>query len=68
MKLKKTRKDRTCHLCKATINKGDRYATKSVALGKTASWSADSRPSSEIPAEVWQPYRVSVPVCEVCAG
>mgnify|MGYP001421048420 CR=1 FL=1 len=67
IKTKKTRTERTCHLCKSTIMKGELYGRKNISLGKSASWTRDDRPTEEIPAYAWQPYRVSVAVCSECA-
>jgi hypothetical protein len=36
MKLKRSRLERTCHLCGATINKGDLYGNRSIKLGGKA--------------------------------
>ena len=33
MKLKRSRVQRTCHLCGVTINKGDLYGNRSIKLG-----------------------------------
>ena len=53
MKTKRTMKDRECHLCDVAIRKGEQYGQKSVSLGKTCTWSADQRPTEEIPAWAW---------------
>ena len=67
MKTKRSMKGRVCCVCKSSICKGDQYAKKSITLGKSASWTADNRPTKDIPAEVWQPYRVTVSICAACA-
>jgi len=67
VKTRKTRTERTCHLCKITITKGESYGQKRIRLGETASWSRDNRPTAEIPAYAWQPHYVSVSVCFECA-
>jgi hypothetical protein len=36
MKLKRSRLKRTCHLCGATINKGDLYGSRSIRIGEKA--------------------------------
>ena len=33
MKLKKTRKERKCHVCKTLIYKGESYGQKSITIG-----------------------------------
>ena len=68
MKTKKSRLERKCDLCKGMIKKGDRYALKSVAAGKEATWSRDDRPVADIPAWAWTSYRIKVPVCDACAN
>ena len=68
MKTKRTMKDRECHLCDVAIRKGEQYGQKSVSLGKTCTWSADQRPTEEIPSWAWSDYRVKVDICAGCAA
>jgi hypothetical protein len=64
MKTKKANKEYKCHLCEKKIKKGDKYARKSIVIGRTNSWAHDT----PVPDWAWQPYRSTEPICEKCAN
>jgi len=68
MKTKKSMKNRTCYQCDVDICKGEQYGQRSISAGKTCSWSADQRPTEEIPAWAWSDHRVKVNICNKCAN
>ena len=66
IKLKRSRTQRTCYACGKDIEKGDQYGSMRVRVGESASWTADSRPSEEIPPYAFQPFYGTVHMCEKC--
>jgi len=66
MKLKRTRKERTCHQCKKKIFKGDSYGQRSITLGSKQDGMTDSFDRDK-GAFVIHQMRVSVSVCQECA-
>jgi hypothetical protein len=64
MKTKKARQEYKCHLCSATITKGEQYARRTFTEGKMTIW-AHGPP---IPDWAWEPYRVQEPICNACAN
>jgi hypothetical protein len=63
MKLTKSRRDYTCHKCKATIHKGDMYGRKSIALRSTIHPDGQNAPNW-----AWETTRLKVEWCETCAA
>jgi hypothetical protein len=64
MKFKATRRARTCHSCKNTINKGSLYTQRSITLGSKQDGQAETFNGSTITVHQ---MRLSVPICETCA-
>ena len=67
MKLKRTRKERTCHECKKTILKNESYGQRSITLGSkqdgmTGSFDRDKG------AFVIHQMRIKVDICQECAA
>jgi hypothetical protein len=60
MKLKRSRQERTCKKCGATIAKGDMYGQRSSSIAGQQSING---------GKDWTPYRISVKqdLCEQCA-
>ena len=67
MKLKRTRKERTCHECKKTILKNESYGQRSITLGSKKDGMTDSFDRDK-GAFVIHQMRVSVSVCKECAS
>jgi len=67
VKLKKSRQDRTCHLCSAAISKGDQYAVKTLRIGGKAT--QDERDAAMQDHGAFLVESISVPraVCAHCA-
>jgi len=66
MKLKATRKARTCHACKCSIIKGDKYGQRSITLGSKKDGMTDSFDRDKGAFVVHQ-MRVNVSLCKECA-
>tara|TARA_R100001463_G_scaffold121670_1_gene177957 strand:+ start:258 stop:455 length:198 start_codon:yes stop_codon:yes gene_type:complete len=64
MKLKKTRKERSCHTCKKKIFKGESYGQRSITLGSKQDGQAET---SDGMYTVVHQMRVNVSVCQECA-
>ena len=64
IKLKRSRTQRTCYACGKDIEKGDQYGSMANVPG--SSWTAESRPSEEIPRYAFQPFYGTVHMCEKC--
>ena len=67
MKLKRTRKERTCHECKKTILKNESYGQRSITLGSKKDGVTDSFDRDK-GAFVIHQMRVNVSVCQECAA
>lgn len=71
MKLKKTRKERTCSTCLRTIKRKELYGqkSKSIAIRGTC-WTVDDRPKEEIPDWAWETSYIKkmITFCEACAN
>jgi len=65
MKLKTTRKERTCHSCKCLIAKGDQYGQRSITLGSKKDGWTDSFDRDKGAFVVHQ-MRIKVPMCSEC--
>ena len=63
MKLKKTRKERKCYLCKSLINKGNLYGQKSIALGEKVDGESQT---VEGMYTVVHYMRIPVSICQCC--
>ena len=68
VKLKKSRKDRVCHLCSAAIAKGDQYAVKTVRISGKATQDEKDAAFRDHGAVLIETVSVSRPVCACCAG
>ena len=66
MKLKKTRKERTCHVCKTLISKGDSYGQKSITIGSKKDGMTELF-DREKQAFVIHQMRINVSLCAGCA-
>ena len=69
MKLKKTRKNRTCSVCSAPIPKGALYGSKTISIPmKSTIWTIDNRPKEEIPDWAWETtyFKKVSSICEGC--
>ena len=64
MKLKKTRKERTCYSCKSLINKGDLYGQKSIALGEKVNGESETFDGMNT---VVHYMRIPVSMCKTCS-
>ena len=64
MKLKTTRRDRTCHHCKCSIARGSRYGQRSMTLGSKQDGQAETFDGTAI---IVHQMRIKVDVCEGCA-
>lgn len=65
MKLKRTRKERSCHECKKKIFKGDSYGQRSITLGSKQDGQSESFNGDYL---VVHQMRVNVSVCKECAA
>ena len=65
MKLKRTRRERTCHECKKKIIKGDSYGQKSITLGSKQDGQAETFDGSAI---IVHQMRIKVDICQECAA
>ncbi len=65
MKLKRTRLDRTCHTCKCSIAKGDKYGQRSITLGSKQDGQSETFNGTAI---VVHQMRIKVDICERCAS
>ena len=65
MKLKKTRKERSCHTCKKKIFKGESYGQKSITLGSKQDGQAETFDGSAI---IVHQMRIKVDICQECAA
>jgi hypothetical protein len=65
MKLKATRKARTCHACKCSIVKGDKYGQRSITLGSKKDGQSESFEGMTL---VVHQMRVNVSLCKECAN
>ena len=63
MKLKKTRKQRKCYSCKSSINKGDLYGQKSIALGAKVNGESETFDGM---STVVHYMRIPVSMCKSC--
>ena len=64
MKLKRTRKERTCHQCKKTILKNESYGQKSITLGSKQDGESESFDGMYL---VVHQMRIKVDICQECA-
>ena len=62
MKTKRAMKEYECYQCKAVVPKGTQYARRSFRMGEQGMASYDGT------VREWEPYRVTMPICEGCAG
>ena len=65
MKLKRTRRERTCHECKKTILKNDSYGQRSITLGSKQDGQAETFDGSAI---IVHQIRIKVDICQECAS
>ena len=65
MKLKRTRKERTCHQCKKTILKNESYGQRSMTLGSKQDGQAETFDGSAI---IVHQMRIKVDICQGCAA
>ena len=65
MKLKRTRKKRTCHECKKTILKNESYGQRSVTLGSKQDGESESFDGNYL---VVHQMRIKVDICQGCAA
>ena len=65
MKLKRTRKERTCHQCKKTILKNESYGQRSVTLGSKQDGESESFNGMYL---VVHQMRIKVDICQECAS
>ena len=65
MKLKRTRRERTCHECKKTILKNDSYGQRSITLGSKQDGQAETFDGSAI---IVHQMRIKVDICQECAS
>ena len=63
MKLKKSRYERTCKECKSTINKGDLYGQKTIALGSKKDGQNETYDGFAVTVHY---MRIPVDVCKNC--
>jgi len=68
VKLKKSRQDRTCHLCNAAIAKGDQYAVKTLRISGKATQDEKDAAMRDHGAFLIETISVSRAVCACCAG
>ena len=67
MKLKRTRKERTCHKCKKTILKNESYGQRSITLGSKKDGMTESFDRDKEAFVVHQ-MRIKVDICQECAA
>ncbi len=72
MKTKRSMKQRTCGVCKATIDKGQQYAQKSITVGYSGTWGhgKDCKCCGGVMPQ-WaysDPFRIREAVCNSCAN
>ena len=65
MKLKRTRKERTCHECKKTILKNESYGQRSITLGSKQDGESESFDGMYL---VVHQMRIKVDICQECAA
>ena len=65
MKLKRTRKERTCHECKKTILKNESYGQRSITLGSKKDGESESFDGMYL---VVHQMRIKVDICQECAA
>ena len=65
MKLKRTRKERTCHECKKTILKNESYGQRSITLGSKQDGESVSFDGMYL---VVHQMRIKVDICQECAS
>lgn len=65
MKLKRTRKERTCHECKKTILKNESYGQRSITLGSKQDGESESFDGMYL---VVHQMRIKVDICQGCAS
>jgi hypothetical protein len=65
MKLKRTRRERTCHECKKTILKNDSYGQRSITLGSKQDGQAETFDGHAI---IVHQMRIKVDICQECAA
>ena len=65
MKLKRTRKERTCHECKKTILKNESYGQRSITLGSKQDGESESFDGMYL---VVHQMRIKVNICQECAA
>ena len=72
MKTKRSMKQRTCSLCKETIQKGQQYGQKSITVGYSGTWGHGNDCKccgGVMPAWAYStPVRVRESVCVSCAN
>ena len=67
MKLKRTRRERTCHECKKKILKNDSYGQRSITLGSKKDGMTESFDKDK-EAFVMHQMRIKVDICQECAA
>ena len=65
MKLKRTRKERTCHECKKTILKNESYGQRSITLGSKQDGESESFDGMYL---VVHQMRIKVDICQEWAA
>ena len=65
MKLKRTRRERTCHECKKTILKNDSYGQRSITLGSKQDGESESFNGMYL---VVHQMRIKVDICQECGS
>ena len=65
MKLKRTRRERTCHECKKTILKNESYGQRSITLGSKQDGESESFDGMSL---VVHQMRIKGDICQECAA
>ena len=65
MKLKRTRRERTCHKCKKTILKNESYGQRSITLGSKQNGESESFDGMYL---VVHQMRIKVDICQECGS
>ena len=65
MKLKRTRRERTCHECKKTILKNESDGQRSITLGSKQNGESESFDGYYL---VVHQMRIKVDICQECAA
>lgn len=64
VKLTRARKSYKCYSCKSSIEKGDKYAKKSISIGSPNKVDYENR--GGIPTMVMHGFRTTEPICQQC--